>query len=294
MMNSSQAPQPRHPLAEVFGFPISNQSEAACRIRDNRLCPFHNRVPNCTKNSVENPLGVCSVYEGKQAVITCPVRFREDWVVATDAAQFFFPSAARWTSLTEVRLRDADGRSAGNIDVVLVSYDHEGRLLDFGALEIQAVYISGNVTKPFEAYMHNPQVGSSFTWSDSHTYPRPDYLSSSRKRLAPQLVSKGGILNSWGKRIAVALDEAFYATLPALPQVAPERAEVAWLIYGLRHDPDQDWYLLERQRIVYTMFEASLTRITVSKPGSMARFTDRLQAKLDDRLRNGDTPPDQE
>jgi len=42
------------------------------------------------------------------------------------------------------------GRSAGNIDVVLVSYDNDGKVLDFGALEIQAVYISGNVRDPFE------------------------------------------------------------------------------------------------------------------------------------------------
>jgi len=39
----------------------------------------------------------------------------------------------------------------------------------------------------------------------SPNYPRPDYLSSSRKRLAPQLIFKGGIINAWGKKTAVAL-----------------------------------------------------------------------------------------
>ena len=47
--------------------------------------------------------------------------------------------------MTEVRLNDANGKSAGNIDVVPVSYDNDGKVLDFGALEVQAVYISGNV-----------------------------------------------------------------------------------------------------------------------------------------------------
>ena len=63
----------------------------------------------------------------------------------------------RWTSLTEVRLNDATGKSAGNIDVVLVAYDDAGKVIDFGALEIQAVYISGNVREPFEYYMGDPQ-----------------------------------------------------------------------------------------------------------------------------------------
>ncbi|MBP6823685.1 MAG: hypothetical protein KA368_19200, partial [Acidobacteria bacterium] len=40
-----------HPLAEVFGFPAANQSDTARRYREHRLCPFNNRVPNCTKQS---------------------------------------------------------------------------------------------------------------------------------------------------------------------------------------------------------------------------------------------------
>ena len=44
------------PLAEIFGFPIQNQSERAIRYRNNKLCPFNNIVSNCTKNSIEFPL----------------------------------------------------------------------------------------------------------------------------------------------------------------------------------------------------------------------------------------------
>ena len=87
-----------HPLAEVFGFPINNQSAEAFRHREKRLCPFNNRVPNCTKDKANDPLGVCSVFEGNSVAITCPVRFREHWVIADDAAAFFFPPGARWTS----------------------------------------------------------------------------------------------------------------------------------------------------------------------------------------------------
>ena len=63
-------------------------------------------------------------------------------------------------------------------------------------------------------------------WSGPN-YPRADYLSSSRKRLAPQLLYKGGIFKQWHKKQAVALHKAFYATLPELPAIAPQEADIA-------------------------------------------------------------------
>ncbi len=226
--------QPKHPLAEVFGFPSGDTSAAADRHRTKRLCPFNNKVPNCTKDKAQDPLGVCSVFHENEVVITCPIRFRQGWMIADDAADFFFPSGATWTTLTEVRLKDADGGSAGNIDIVLCAYDKTAKVYDFGALEVQAVYISGNVRNPFEHYMEAPAKNSDMDWTVEENYPRPDYLSSSRKRLAPQLIFKGGIINAWGKKTAVALNKGFFATLPKLPEVPKEKADIAWMIYDLK------------------------------------------------------------
>lgn len=206
----------KQPLAEVFGHLITDQTPTAVRYRKNRLCPFNNKVPNCTKDKAKDPLGVCSIYHNDDVVITCPIRFRQDWIITDHAAEFFFQSGVKWSSLTEVRLNDNFGKTAGNIDIVLVAYDANGKICDFGALEIQAVYISGNVRAPFERYMTNPKANQNIDWSAEPNYPRPDYLSSSRKRLAPQLIFKGGILNSWKKKIAVALNKSFFETLPAL------------------------------------------------------------------------------
>lgn len=180
-----------HPLAEVFGHLTTDFSPKAIRCRKNKLCPFNNKVPSCTKDKAKDPLGVCSVYNGNGAVITCPVRFREDWLIADDAADFFFEDGVSWTSLTEVRMAEGNGKSAGNIDVVLVAYDKNGRVCDFGALEIQAVYISGNVRDPFVHYMSNCKRNACMDWTSQPNYPRPDFLSSSRKRLAPQLLFNG-------------------------------------------------------------------------------------------------------
>lgn len=285
----------KQPMAEVFGFPIHDLSDEAKRYRKKRLCPFNNRVPNCTKDKAKNPLGVCSVFQGKEVVITCPVRFRQEWIIADDAAEFFFPEGATWTTLTEVRLDDRDGKSAGNIDVVLAAYNEAGKIYDFGALEVQAVYISGNIRNPFESYMKDPERHADLDWRREENYPRPDYLSSSRKRLAPQLIFKGGILHCWGKKTAVALNRGFFLTLPKLEEVDKAHAEVAWMIYDVVETATDTRGSRQRQlvkhKIVYTKFDAALDQITKPRPGRVEDFIEHLQVKVDEKL---ETPPNTE
>jgi hypothetical protein len=282
----------KQPMSEVFGFPIDNDSVSAKRHVEKRLCPFNNKVPNCTKDKANAPLGVCSVFEGDQQrpVITCPVRFRENWLIAENAAEFFFEPGETWTSLTEVRLPDANGKSAGNIDLVMVSYDKNGQLLNFGTCEIQAVYISGNVRRPFEHFMEDPDSQRSMDWTGQLHYPRPDFLSSSRKRLAPQLLFKGGIVHSWGKKQAVVLDSAFFETLPPMPTVTREEADLVWLVYDLILNPETNTYELTLTKSVYTSFTASMLKVTTAEAGKLEDFAAGLQAKLDQQL--DANPPD--
>ncbi len=282
----------KHPLAEVFGHLTTDHSGVAKRYRSSRLCPFNNKIPNCTKDKAKDPLGVCSIFHENHPVITCPIRFREDWTITDDAASFFFGEGATWSSLTEVRLNDSFGKSAGNIDVVLVAYDDAGKVYEFGALEVQAVYISGNVREPFAHYMKDPHQRASMDWTNEPNYPRPDFLSSSRKRLAPQLLFKGGILHSWKKKSVVALDKSFFSTLPKLKQVPKAKADMAWLIYDLVLMKNKDGglgkYSLQKVDEVFTEFEPALLSITTASPGKVGDFIKLLQEKLDDQL---ETPP---
>jgi hypothetical protein len=283
-------PKKTHPLTEVFGYPPDNFSPEATRHRDKKLCPFNNKVPNCTKDKANDPLGTCSIRSGDDGIaVTCPIRFRENWIIADDGADFFFPKNAKWSSLTEVKLKDKHDKSAGNIDLVLVSYDDQGKVTDFGALEVQAVYISGNVRKPFEYYMQDPKNRAEMNWKNQLYWPGPDYLSSSRKRLAPQLIFKGGILHAWNKKTAVALDAGFFATLPNLKVVPKDKAEIAWLVYDLELDTSNRYFLRKKQT-VYTEFTTSLDQITRSEAGNVDDFVNVLQTKLDEKL--NDTPPD--
>jgi hypothetical protein len=274
----SDATNPQQPLAEVFGFPISNQTERAVRYRENKLCPFNNLVSNCTKNSLDFPLGVCSLNHKNKPVIICPVRFREDWRIVSDAAGFIFDGKVSWTHVGEVRLNDKHGKSAGNIDYVLVAYDDKGRVVDFGSLEVQAVYISGNLTGPFTAFLESPTPD--FSWTESLKYPKPDYLSSSRKRLIPQIIAKGSILKQWNKKQVVALQTSFYKTLPTLPEVDKAESDFAFFLYDLLPDPITQTLSLKLQRVVYTQFSSALEQIARFEAGSISAFTEVLQKKL--------------
>ena len=287
-MINEKAPT-QQPLAEVFGFPIANESERAKRYRDNKLCPFNNIVSNCTKNSIEFPLGVCSLHHKGKPVIICPIRFREDWSIISDAAGFIFDKKATWTHVGEVRLKDKHGKSAGNIDYVLVSYDDKGRVVDFGSLEVQAVYISGNLTGPFTAYLENPSPN--FTWTQAFKFPKPDYLSSSRKRLIPQIIAKGSILKQWKKKQVVALQTSFYNTLPELPEFDKAESDFAFFLYDLVPVKNSKTLELKLQRVVYTKFAKALEQIAKFEAGSIKEFTEILQKKLDAK-RTGKNDPD--
>lgn len=280
---------PANPLIEVFGYPVNDMSPDARRHRTGRLCPFNNSSgPNCTKNSATDPLGVCSIRHGSDLAIVCPVRFRQEHRILGDAADFFFPGK-QYLPLMEVGLKDANGKSAGNIDVVLITLDDDKKVVDFGALEIQAVYISGNINKAFRNYMDDPEANFAQEWP-SRSYPKPDYLSSSRKRLAPQLIYKGGILRAWNKKMAVAVHTGFFKTMPKLEQVSPEDADIAWLVYDLVPPAHAGRYDLRLNRIEYTKFQSALDTITNPHPGDVEKFVQSLQTRVNKKQTQG-LPP---
>lgn len=138
--------------------------------------------------------------------------------------------------------------------------------------------------------MQNPAARQNMDWTGEVNYPRADYLSSSRKRLAPQLMYKGGILNTWGKKMAVVLHSGFYATLPQLQEVGAETANVAWLVYDLDLDAANNRRKLTLARMVHTDFGSVLARIAEPEPGPVEAFIEVLQDKLDEKLEDQNAP----
>ena len=270
----------KHPLAEVFGFLTTDHSDLAIKHRSKNLCPFNNNDLKCTKDKKDAPLGVCSMYHNGKTTIICPIRFREKWLICSDAARFFFTSGVEWTPLKEIRLKDRNGNSAGNIDIVLVAHNNKGEISDFGAIEIQSVYVSGNIRKPFETFMKNPIKNGLMDWSKEKNYPRPDYLSSSRKRLIPQLMYKGFILNSWRKKQVVVIDRSFYETIPIQASLNKSQADLCWLVYEQSLSKSTNRFKIELFKTIYEGFEDSMKRIATPKAGDITNFISDLEKKL--------------
>ena len=103
------------------------------------------------------------------------------------------------------------------------------------------------------------------------------------------MLYKGGIFQTWKKKQTVALQKSFFDTLPKLPTVSKEKADIAWFLYDLVLDNETKQYNLTLVETVYTDFEAALFKVTTPEPGKLEDFINILQDRLDERL-EGNSP----
>jgi hypothetical protein len=263
-------------LAEVFGYKVENHSPEAQRVRERKWCPF--RMDRCTKYESHDPLGVCSLIEQAVVVVTCPYRFREGGAIFRDAAQVAFGTDRDTVVIPEVPfLRSTAGPGKlGKIDFVLARHAH-GRLVDFCALEVQSVYMSGEAMRQeFNHFLETGQV------IEPRTNRHADYRSSSHKRLMPQLMLKVPALRRWGKKVLIAIHEDFYEWLPRCLKVDPSNAELTWLIY--RAEDVGDAYHLRLREAVPTTLEGAVQSLTAAVPPPRDEFEQQLQAALESHL----------
>jgi len=271
-----------NPLVEVFGYPTDEFSKEARQHRENKLCPFNNKKPGCTKVNSDNPLGACDVHKDGKPIITCPTRFTEDWLIAKHAAHFFFNPGDSYRILQEVQLRDKDDNVAGNIDFVLAKTDKDENIVDFGGIEVQAVYTSGGgMRDSFEHYMEDPVGRVDFDWrSYGDRYPGPDWRSS-HKRLFQQFLSKGAIFRDWGKKQAVPIQTDFYSSLPDFTEVKEDKADMVWLVYDLEQDNDTGRWSLQLANKVFTDFDQTVDEVEyIETGGPESDFVGALERKL--------------
>ncbi len=94
-------------------------------------------------------------------------------------------------------------------------------------------------------------------------------------------------MHGWNKKQAVVVQKSFFETLPNLPRVEQDQAEIAWHLYDLQRQDDQ--FDLVLNNIFYTEYWSAINRISTPEPGRLEDFMEILQQKLDDKLEN---PPD--
>ena len=208
----------RYGIAEWFGEPFDlmpperRRTLAAHALQEAKSpappCPF-NSTQACSKKG-----GVCSIRQyadhpasfdriGKPTgtpAITCPKRFEQDAMIARWLAEIAGLGEIYLAREVSFMTNPKTGKSAGRIDLVVAS---NAQASQWYALEIQAVYFSGpSMSTEFQTLL-----------TDNGTLPpaptdnrRPDWRSSSAKRLMPQLETKVPTLRQWGKKVAVAVD----------------------------------------------------------------------------------------
>lgn len=263
-------------IAEWFGRPFARLTAARRRSLARSalghapppLCPFQRGTPPCGKEG-----GVCSLQAGRnQPVITCPRRF--------DANDLLPNWLARIVGFTDVHVArevpfmrsPSTGRPAGRIDLVVA---RDSNASAWFGLEIQAVYFSGaKMQTDFELLLSNTDELP----PEPTARRRPDFRSSSAKRLMPQLRVKGPTLRRWSTKLAVAVDLPFFEAVGG-PSDAPSQdlndGDIVWLVPRI----DENYKLVAHHWEVLSL-EASSDKLLSARTVQRQEFENVLLSKL--------------
>jgi hypothetical protein len=189
-----------------------------------------------------------------------------------DAARIAFGKGVRCVAVPEVRvlevLRDGKRKKIGKVDFLLAQVV-DGKAVDFAALEVQAVYISGATIRPaFDHYIRSGVLAD-----DGKR--RPDFRSSAQKRLMPQLALKVPIFRRWGKRFFVATDSTFFSELPQMNPQSAGNSEVTWLSYDFERQPEGG-YRMQPPDVVHTLWDDVETALREGKAPEKSELLDQL------------------
>jgi hypothetical protein len=185
----------------------------------------------------------------------------EGGVMFQDAARIAFGAGAKCVAVPEVRvlevMRHGERRKIGKVDFLLTHLDGD-QAVDFAALEVQAVYISGATIRPsFDHYVRTGELKESGK-------RRPDFRSSAQKRLMPQLALKVPIFRRWGKRFFVATDSTFFSELPSMRPQSSGNSEVTWLSYEFERQREGG-YRMQPPTVIHTLWDDVETALREGK-----------------------------
>ena len=287
-------PQARYGISEWFGqpfrqlTPLSRSALALSALQEQEppLCPFQNPEARCSKKG-----GVCSIqrYEsspdGRVAssvghpVIVCPRRFEESrtlvrWladIVGLDPTDTYFAREVPFMRGARTQ------KPAGKIDLVVAG--PEAPTFRWFGLEIQAVYFSGaGMSEEFERLRDDLHPAPPFP----NAIRRPDWRSSSAKRLMPQLEIKVPTLRRWASKLAVAVDRPFFDSVggpSAIPTRDLDDGDIVWLVPELQSGPDGHMQLSPGHWEVLTL-EQSRSKLLAAETIARSDFEASLKQKL--------------
>lgn len=285
---------PRYGIAEWYGRPFVSLSPAERQqfaelalkedVSIQPPCPFQHGQPICSKRG-----GVCSMqrYEDADGRIgepvsaptaLCPRRFEEGQLLVRWLCEIvgFSPDEAMVAREVPFMASTGTAKPAGKIDLVVAKVD--GTALDWYGLEIQAVYFSGKkMAFQFRALLSDQQERPPFP----DLPRRPDWRSSSAKRLMPQLEVKVPTLRMWGSKMAVAVDRTFFDAIggpSASPAQYTQGGDIFWLVPELR--PTASGFTLARSHWEALSLEDSADKLLSAEHVTPHDFEEALRARL--------------
>lgn len=286
-------PAPRYGIAEWFGEPLlalspSRRAELARRATERRgapSCPFQQGDAACSKKG-----GVCSIqrYESTddgqiavavgEPVVVCPRRFEESRTLIQWLAEIVGIDADETHVAREVpfMMGTRTKKPAGKIDLVIAG-PSEPNFRWYG-LEIQAVYFSGEGMQEEFQRMGSGDGALPFP----NKVRRPDWRSSSAKRLMPQLEIKVPTLRRWSSKLAVAVDKPFFEAVGGPSEQASQdldEGDIIWLVPEFQRAADHA-IRMERGHFEVLTLEDSRPRLLAAETISRSEFEQTLRRKL--------------
>lgn len=285
----------RYGIAEWYGRPFSKlppkerRHLATVALGDDPEvpnCPFQPNATPCRK-----PGGVCSLIryapsktgriarpKGDPAIV-CPARFQQRSMLMRWFADIvgFAREDAMLAREVPFMHGTATGKPAGKIDIVLARESNDE--LRWYGLEIQAVYFSGKgMASEFLAMKTDRRSKPPFP----NAVRRPDWRSSSAKRLMPQLQVKVPTVRRWGSKLAVAVDRPFFDSIGgpgANPSHDLDDGDVIWLIPKLVSD-QAGGYSLRRGHWEVLTLEETNAKLLAAAPVQRSSFESELRKRL--------------
>ncbi len=209
----------------------------------------------------------------------CPKRFEQNEVVLHWLAEIvgFDPEEIQVAREVPFMESTQTGKPAGKIDFVIAQRRYDK--LEWHGLEMQAVYFSGENMRHDFLCLHN----------DDHERPpfpqkvrRPDWRSSSAKRLLPQLLIKAPTLRRWNAKLAVCVDPRFFEAIGGpsdKPRHDIDSGDIIWLTPDVTED-DNGTRCLQRGHWEVLTLEESQKKLQSSETLSRQAFEVMLTSKL--------------
>lgn len=209
----------------------------------------------------------------------CPSRFEQDNLLLKWLGDIVGFPEKNISLAREIPFMESlqDNKPAGKIDLI-VAQDLNDRLEWYG-LEIQAVYFSGRgMSSEFEVLLGSDSL--------LPPYPdevrRPDWRSSSAKRLMPQLEVKVPTLRRWGSKMAVAVDRPFFDSVGGPSENYSQDlgdGDIIWLVPAISLNEDGKLALIRGHWEVLTL-EESRNKLLAARTIQRNEFENNLRSRL--------------